>query len=81
MREAWFDYEENKLPLNLLITRLRELFDCFQDFNEEWKQCFYENWFELVQVYAVTLDRSEPLTKQSSYIDESLSKLNALLEF
>ncbi|ETS29634.1 hypothetical protein BB987_17515 [Photorhabdus temperata] len=79
MKETLGAYVENRLPLNVLIDRLRDLLDCLQDVNNEWKEQFYEHWFSLEQVYAVALDRNEPLSQYESYINDSVKGLNNLL--
>ncbi len=81
MKEALTDYEENKVSLNLLINRLGGLLNCLQDLSDEWKENFHENWFELEQMYAVALDRNEPISKYSIGINESIGNLKKLLEF
>lgn len=68
-----------KLSLKNLINDLRGLLDCLEFVDIAWKEEFYEHWFMLEQVYAVSLDRNESISSDDPYVMEAVDKLDILL--
>ncbi|WP_215847742.1 MULTISPECIES: hypothetical protein [Pantoea] len=79
MRGILKAYDAEKISLSDVINKLEGLFECLQFSDNEWKTDFHTHWFTLEQVYAVALDRNEPLSYYESYLIDSMGELRNLL--
>ena len=80
MKELISSFKLKKIPIEVLINNLRALLDILETKDTSWKEKFYDHWFTLEQVYAVSLDENESIEKYDKYIKESIEGLDNLLE-
>jgi hypothetical protein len=75
-------YENGKLSLYLLITKLEALLDCLEETNPTWVTLFREQWEALEQVYAIALDRGQSLEEDNfiRQIASALQEMKTLLK-
>lgn len=79
MRDILKAYDAEKISLSDVINKLEGLLECLKFPDNEWETDFHNHWFTLEQVYAVALDRNEPLSHYESYLIDSISELKNLL--
>lgn len=79
MRDILKAYDAKKISLSDVINKLEGLLGCLQFSDNEWKTDFHTHLFTLEQVYAIALDRNEPLSQYESYLIDSINELKNLL--
>lgn len=80
MRKKLEYFEQSKISLNDLICDLEALLYCLQNIDKEWCKKFHEECFDLEQIYAVALDRNEPLSKYDEMIKNTITNVKILLD-
>ena len=69
------EYKQGLISLKVLIDDLRSLLGCLKSISIEWRERFYNEWFVLEEIYAVTLYRQESLSNYVGEIQEVIKKL------
>ena len=75
-------FQNKEIHLGVLINDLEALLNALESVSVDWKSAFHEEWWDLEQVYAISLDREDEsfLIENEESISSSLDKMKKLIE-
>ena len=75
-------FQNKEIHLGSLVNDLEALLNVLASVSVDWKSAFHEEWWNLEQVYAISLDRNDDavLIENEESISSSLDKMKELIE-